>query len=126
LIGLAGFYVVSNAVKRDVISRCGYVIAGTTMKGSEYIVGKFAGNVFFLSVFMGGFMLCSMLMVLVRGEAPLEPLVFMGQYLLLVPPAIVFVAALAIFFECTPFLRTKFGDVAYFFIWVSSLGAVAS
>jgi hypothetical protein len=125
-IGLFGFYVISNALRRDVLTRCGYVIASTTMRGSEYLAGKFAGNVVFLSVFMGGFMATSMVMVLVRGEAPLEPLVFVRQYLLLVPPAIAFVSAIAILFESTPLLRTKFGDVLYFFVWVSSLGVVTS
>lgn len=124
-IGLFGFYVVSNALKRDVLSRCGFVIASTTMRGSEYIAGKFAGNVVFLSAFMLGFMTVSMVMLLVRGEAPLEPLVFMRQYLVLVPPSIMFVSAVAIVFECTPLLRTKFGDVLYFFLWMTSLGIVA-
>ena len=123
-IGMAGFYVVSNALRRDVLSRCGYVIASTTMRGSEYIIGKFAGNVVFLSVFTLGFMITSMAMVLVRGEAPLEPWLFAKQYLLLVPPSIVFVSAAAILFECTPLLRTKFGDVAYFFIWMAIMGSV--
>ncbi len=125
-VGLVGFYVVSNALKRDVLSRCGYVVASTTMRGSEYIIGKFAGNVVFLSVFMAGFMTTAMGMVLVRGEAPLEPLVFIKQYLLLAPPAIVFVSAIAILFECTPILRTKFGDVLYFFLWLGVMGSVAA
>lgn len=125
-VGLAGFYVISNALRRDVLSRCGYVVASTTMRGSEYIAGKFAGNVVFLGVFMAGFMACSMAMVLVRGEAPLEPLVFVKQYLLLVPPAIVFVSAIALLFECTPILRTRLGDVAYFFLWLMVMGAVVS
>lgn len=124
LVGLAGFYVVSNALKRDVLSRCGYVIASTTMRGSEYIIGKFAGNVVFLAAFMGGFMICSMAMVLVRGEAPLEPLVFITQYLLLVPPSIVAVSALAIVFEATPLLRTKLGDVLFFFLWMGGIGGM--
>lgn len=125
-IGLAGFYVISNAVKRDVLSRCGFVIASTTMRGSEYIIGKFAGNVVFLSLFTMGFMATAMAMVIVRGEAPLEPLVFARQYLLLLPPAIVCVSALAIVFECTPLLRSKLGDVLYFFVWLGLIGTVAS
>ena len=125
-IGLFGFYVISNAVKRDVISRCGFVIASTTMRGSEYIIGKFAGNVVFLSLFTFGFMATAMAMVLVRGEAPLEPLVFVRQYILLLPPAIVAVSALAIVFECTPLLRSKFGDVVYFFLWMTLMGTVAT
>ena len=31
-IGLAGFYILSNAIRRDVQSRCGFVIASTTMR----------------------------------------------------------------------------------------------
>ena len=61
-IGLFGFYVISNALKRDVISRCGYVIASTTMRGSEYIAGKFAGNVAFLTLFTLGYMATAMAM----------------------------------------------------------------
>ncbi len=125
-IGLVGYYVTSNAVQRDLNSRCGFVIASTTMKTREYILGKFAGNVVFLATFVCGFMLVSMAMVLVRGEAPLQPLLFAKQYAILVPSAIVFVAALSIVFESIPFLSGRFGDVVYFIFWVSSLGLVAS
>ena len=125
-IGLAGYYVVSNALRRDVVSRCGFVIASTTMRGSEYIVGKFAGNVAFLTLFVLGYMATAMAMVLVRGEAPLEPFVFIRQYLIMLPPSIVFVSAVAILFECTPLLRTKFGDVLYFFLWLSVMGMTGS
>lgn len=125
-IGMFGFYVISNALRRDVLSRCGYVIASTTMRGSEYIIGKFAGNFVFLSVFTAGYMITAMIMVLVRGEAPLEPLIFIKQYLLLMPPAIAFVSAAAIFFESTPLLRSKAGDVFYFFFWMAIMGGVAA
>lgn len=124
-IGLFGFYVVSNAMRRDIQSRCGFVIASTTMRGSEYIAGKFAGNVVFLTVFMSGFMLTSMAMLIVRGEAPLQPLVFAWQYVVLVTPSIVFVSAVAITFESMPVLRGKFGDVLYFLLWSGSVGVVA-
>lgn len=125
-IGMFGFYVISNALRRDVLSRCGYVIASTTMRGSEYIVGKFAGNFVFLSVFTGGYMLTAMAMVLVRGEGPLQPWMFAKQYLLLMPPAIAFVSAAAIWFESTPLLRSKAGDVFYFFLWLGLMGGVGS
>jgi hypothetical protein len=71
-------------------------------------------------------MLTAMAMVIVRGEAPLEPLIFAKQYLLLLPPAICCVSAIAILFECTPLLRSKAGDVLYFFLWVGLLGAAAN
>ena len=125
-IGLFGFYVVSNAVRRDVNSRCGYVIASTTMRTGEYIVGKFLGNVVFLTTFIAGYMAASMAMLLVRGEAPLEPLIFMKQYAIVTPSTIVFISVAAIVFESIPWLSGRFGDVFYFFVYAASLGIVAS
>ena len=125
-VGLFGFYVISNAVRRDIDSRCGYVIASTTMRTGEYIIGKFLGNVVFLSTFMGGYMVASMVMLLVRGEAPLQPLIFMKQYAIMVPSTIVFISVAAIVFESIPFLSGRFGDVAYFFLYALSLGFVVS
>jgi len=121
-VGLAGFYVVSNAVRRDAQSRVGAIIAATPLRSGEYIAGKFLGNALFLATFFGGFMLVSMAMVVVRGEAPLEPWTFVTQYLLLAPPPILFVSALAILFECVPWLSWRFGDVAYFFLFMTSMG----
>jgi len=125
-IGLFGFYVVSNAVRRDVNSRCGYVIASTTMRSGEYIIGKFLGNVVFLTTFIAGYMAASMAMLLVRGEAPLEPLIFMKQYAIVTPSTIVFISVAAIVFESIPWLSGRFGDVLYFFVYAASLGIVVS
>lgn len=124
-IQLIGFYVVSNAIRRDVDTRNGFIIASTTMRSSEYIIGKFLGNLVFLATFISGFMLSSMAMLVVRGEAPLEPWIFVKHYLLLVPPAIVFASVLAIVFESIPLLSGRFGDVVYFFFWIFSLALVA-
>jgi hypothetical protein len=68
-IGLFGFYVISNALRRDVLSRCGYVIASTTVRGGEYIVGKFAGNLAFLTVFTLGYMATAMAMPIIATTA---------------------------------------------------------
>jgi hypothetical protein len=125
-IGLFGFYVVSNAVRRDVNSRCGYVIASTTMRTGEYIVGKFLGNVVFLTTFISGYMAASMAMLLVRGEAPLEQLIFTKQYAIVTPSTIVFISVTAIVFESIPWLSGRVGDVLYFFVYAASLGLVAS
>jgi hypothetical protein len=123
-IGLFGYYVVSNTIRRDVTSRCGLVAASTPMRSSEYLLGKFIGNLAFLATFITGFMLTSIIMLLVRAEAPFQPLVFIGQYLLLTPSAIVFVAAVAVLFESIPWLAGKFGDVVYFFLWCTVIGLV--
>jgi hypothetical protein len=123
-IGLVGFYVTSNAIARDVASRCGFVIASTAMRGGEYLLAKLVGNVVFLATFTAGFMLTSMGMLIVRNEAALEPWRFVQQYLLLVPPAIILAAVLAIVFEAIPFLSGRAGDVLYFFLWLACLSLV--
>ncbi|MGI8435463.1 MAG: ABC transporter permease [Chthoniobacterales bacterium] len=125
-VGLFGFYVISNAIRRDVVSRCGLVIASTPMRSVEYLLGKFLGNVAFLATFLAGFMLSSMAMQIVRGEAAFEPLVFVRQYLLLTPPTLVFVSAIAVLFEAIPWLSGKLGDVLYFFLWMAASGVVIS
>jgi hypothetical protein len=125
-VGLFGFYVISNAIRRDVLTRCGLVAASTPMRSGEYLLGKFLGNVVFLATFTGGFMLSSMAMQVARGEARLEPLVFLTQYLLLTPAAIVFVSAVAVLFESIRWLSGKFGDVVYFFVWMTVIGLVVA
>jgi hypothetical protein len=121
-VGLVGFYVISNAIRRDAQTRCGSVIAATTVRSGAYLFGKFLGNALFLTVFFGGFMLVSMAMVIVRGEAPLEPLVFLKQYLLTAPQPILYVSAMAILFESVPWLSGRFGDVLYFFLFMGGMG----
>jgi hypothetical protein len=125
-VGLFGFYVISNAVRRDLTTRCGVIAASTPMRSMEYLLGKFLGNLTFLATFTCGFMLSSMAMLIVRGEARIEPLVFIGQYLLLTPPAIVFVSAVAVLFESIRWLSGKFGDVVYFFLWSTVIGLVVA
>jgi len=125
-VGMFGFYVVSNALRRDVMTRCGFVIASTEMRTHEYLLGKFLGNVVFLTTFMGGYMLAAMAMLVIRAEAPLQPFVFASQYLILIPSTIVFVSVLAIVFESVSWLSGRFGDVVYFFLWATTLGLVVS
>ena len=123
-VGLFAFYVISNAVGRDVVTRCGQVIASTRIGTGEYIAGKFLGNVVFLTVFMAGFMVASMAMLVVRGEAPLRPLVFVWQYLVLDSSVVIYVSVVAILFESIPLLSGRFGDVVYFFFWCAAVGVV--
>ena len=125
-VGLFGYYVISNAIRRDITSRCGLVAASTPMRSTEYLLGKFLGNLAFLVTFLAGFMLSSMAMLLLRAEAPLEPLVFLQQYLLLTPSAIILVSAVAVLFESIPLLSGKLGDVAYFFLYVIFLSVVVA
>jgi hypothetical protein len=55
-------------------------------------------------------------MQVVRGEGPLEPLVFVETFAVLFFPLIPCVAALALLFESVPSLAGRMGDVLYFFL----------
>jgi hypothetical protein len=125
LMGLFGYYLVSNSIKRDIQTRTGFILASTTLRNGEYLAGKFIGNIVFLSSISIGFLLSSMIMQLIRGEAPLEPLTFIGIYALMVPPLLVFISTIAIIFESTKVLSGKFGDVLYFMVWIGFIAFTA-
>lgn len=122
----AGFYLTSNALRRDLIARTGGIIAATPVSSGAYLAGKFLGGAGFLGLITGLYVLNVMAMHLLRGEGPLEPFTYLITYLLALGPAIAVIAALALMFECVPLLAGRLGDVLYFFVWsvLLALGAV--
>jgi len=122
-LGLFGFYLVSNALRRDLETRTGFIIAATPVRNAEYLAGKLLGNIVFLGCIVAGYMLGVMGMHLLRAEQPLQPLVYLSTYLLVVGPAIIFVAVMALLFESVPLLAGRAGDVLYFFLWMIVLMA---
>ncbi|MES2303859.1 MAG: hypothetical protein V4558_00010 [Gemmatimonadota bacterium] len=119
VLGMLGFYMVSSAIRRDVVSRTGYVIAAMPVRSAEYLSGKLLGSVLFLSLVVCGYILNVMGMQLLRGEAPVEPLVYLGTFIVMTGPVILVVSALALLFECVPLLSGRLGDLVYFFVWIA-------
>jgi len=126
LLGLFGYYLVSHSLARDVRTRCGYVVASTPVKNVEYLFAKVLGNSVFLAALGFGFMVTAMVMQLVRGEAPLQPWIFASQYVLLLPPMVLFVSAVAVLFESVRWLSGKLGDVLFFIGWLTVSGLTAA
>ncbi|MFY7999736.1 MAG: hypothetical protein ACOVSW_14145 [Candidatus Kapaibacteriota bacterium] len=120
-IGLFGFYMVSNTIRRDTDSRVGMVIAATPVRSWEYIGGKFLGNVAFLLLVTAAYCVAMIAMYAIRGEAPFELLVFLRTYAQFCFSPILFVAVVALVFESLPVLSGRIGDVAYFFLWSLAL-----
>jgi hypothetical protein len=119
---LLGFYVASNALERDLHARIATVVAASPVRSAEYLLGKLLGNVALLTAVALGFMAAAMGVQVVRGEGPLQPVAYLAHYALLVVPCIVWVAAMALVFECAPGLSGRAGDIAYFFVWATLLG----
>lgn len=128
LLSFAGFYLTSNALRRDLLARTGGLIASTPVSSGAYLLGKWLGAAAYLAVVCGIYLLSVMAMHLLRGEGPLQPITYLLTYLLILGPTIVVVAALALAFECVPLLAGRLGDVAYFFMWMMFIiaGAVGT
>ena len=118
-LSLFGFYIVSNALERDVRARLATVVAASPVRDAEYLLGKLAGNVALLGAVTLGFMAAAMAMQVVRGEGPLEPVTYLLHYLVLCGPCVLWVGALALFFEAAPGLAGRLGEIAYFFVWAT-------
>jgi hypothetical protein len=121
LLGLFGFYAVSNAVALDRRSGAGPLLGASPVRSAEYLLGKLLGNLALLAVVTLAFSAVVMAVQVVNGEAPLEPVVFLAHVLVVALPALLAVAVFALLFECVPFLSGRFGDVAFFFVWVVTL-----
>jgi ABC-type transport system involved in multi-copper enzyme maturation permease subunit len=126
LLGLAGFYLTSNTVRRDMESRTGYVIASTRVRSIEYLTGKTLGSSAFLALVVLVYVLNVMAMQLLRGEARIVPLVYVVMFLAIVGPLIIVVSAIALMFACVRPLSGRMGDVLYFFLWAFLLSAPAA
>ncbi len=126
VFSLAGFYLISNSITRDVRTGVGRLVAATPVSSARYLAGKLVGNMLYLAVMATVFMIACMGMHLLRGEMPLEPLVFLNTFGIMFLPMIPSVAAIALMFECVPFLSGRVGDVLYFFFWTASLSLTAA
>lgn len=128
LLTFVGFYLTSNALRRDLLARTGGIIAATPVTSSRFLVGKWLGAAAYLGMVGLFYLLNVMAMHLLRGEGPLEPFTYLLTYLVILGPAVLVVAALALCFECVPLLAGRFGDVAYFFLWtiLLALGAIGA
>jgi hypothetical protein len=124
-LSLVGFYVVSNSFRRDIASRVAFILAATRVTNTEYIVGKFFGNLLYLAFLMLVCMLSAMVMFLIRGEGALQPEVFLATYLWFTVPPMAFCSAAALAFESVPGLSGRIGDVVFFIVWVMALGVTA-
>ena len=121
VFSLVGFYLISNSVSRDLQTGVGKLIAATPLSSLRYLAGKLAGNIVYLTAMATVFMIACMGMHLLRGEMPLEPIVFVQTFGIMFLPSIPCIAAIALMFECVPFLSGRGGDVLYFFFWTLTL-----
>jgi hypothetical protein len=119
---LVGFYLVKNAVERDRLSGVGQIIATTPISKQIYVVGKWLSNLAVLALILSIISAMAIVMQLVRAEDTTIRLGIMITTIWLMGlPVLAISAALAVLFECIPFLRGGFGNVVFFLLWLFAL-----
>ena len=120
-LGLIGFYLVSDCIKRDIRTGVGQIIATTPVSRAAYLIGKWISNFVVLAVLVLILAVSAVIMVLLQSETALDPGALLMPFLAVALPNMALIAALAVVFETVPWLRGAVGNAVYFFVWLFSL-----
>jgi hypothetical protein len=123
LFGLGGFYLVRGRSAEDARSGAGSVIGAAPISNLLFLASRWAGGVAYLGSLMLAFMVTMLGLHLVRGDGPIELLVYLQFYALLLLPLLFFTVSCAVLFDSVAFLMGKAGDVLYFILFCAQLGA---
>lgn len=125
LFSLAGFYLARGRTGEDLRSGIGGVIGATPAGDALLVASRWLGAVGYLVLLLGAFMLTTFVCHLLRGEGPLQPLVYLETYSLMLLPMAMFAASCAVLCDSWSPLMGKAGDLLYFLVWMLllSLGA---
>ncbi|MES2316334.1 MAG: hypothetical protein V4631_02480 [Pseudomonadota bacterium] len=121
LFGFGGFYLVRGRVAEDIRSGTGSVIGATAVSNGLFVFSRWVGSVAYLCAMIFAFMLTMMALHAIRGHGPIEPLIYLQNYALLLLPMVLFTASCAALFDNWAPLMGKGGDVLYFFVWCTQL-----
>lgn len=121
LLPLLGFYLVAGSVSRDRRSGVGAILAASPLSSLTYLTGKVIAHTAYLHLVAASSFLSGLVILFRHREGSLEPLPFILPWLLLVPPALLITAAIAVLFDVTPGLRSRGGLVIWFFVWAFCL-----
>jgi hypothetical protein len=121
-LSLAGFYLVKNAIDRDIQTGVGQILATTTLSKPLYTIGKTVSNFAVLTVMVAIMGVAAVAMQFVRQEdLTLHPGQILMPLIFISLPVMLVVAGLAVLFEAIRWLRGGLGNVIYFILWVSAL-----
>lgn len=119
-LGLFGFYLVSDCIKRDIRTGVGQIIATTPVSRAAYLAGKWISNFVVLSLLVLILAAAAVIMVLLQSKTALDLEALLMSFFAVALPYMALTAALAVVFETVPWLRGAVGNVIYFFVWIFS------
>ncbi|MES2073513.1 MAG: hypothetical protein V4488_24375 [Pseudomonadota bacterium] len=117
MFGLAGFYLLRGRMGEDLRSGVGSVIAATQVSNGLFLFGRWLGGVMYLAGLAAALLANILVFHSLRGDGPVQPLVYLQTYLLFLVPVIFFVVSCATLFDSVAALMGKAGDVVYFVFW---------
>lgn len=121
-LSLAGFYLVKNAIDRDIQTGVGQILATTTLTKPLYTVGKAVSNFAVLAIMIGVMGIVAAVMQLVRQEdTSINVVELLAPLAVISLPVVAVVGSTAVLFEAIPWLRGGLGNVVYFFLWITAL-----
>jgi ABC-type transport system involved in multi-copper enzyme maturation permease subunit len=125
-LGWFGFYLVKNSISRDYETGVGQIIATTPLSRPLYLLGKWLSNFLVLDVMVFILMAAAIGMQLIQREDPQIHLwALIAPFLLVALPFMALIAAVSVFFESIRWLRGSFGNVVYFFLFISVISVFA-
>lgn len=125
LFALAGFYLLRGRMAEDLRSGLAGVIGASPVGNAAFLLARWCGGVLYLLALVAAFMVTILACHLLRGEDPIEPLVYLQTYALVMGPMILFAASCALLFDSWAPLMGKAGDLLYFVLWMSQIGMMA-
>jgi hypothetical protein len=125
LFGLGGFYLARGRAAEDIRSGAGGVVGATPVGGALFLAGRWLGALAYLGLLMFAFMGTILACHALRGDGPIQPLIYLSSFALILGPSLFFAASCAVLFDSWAPLMGKRGDVLFFFVWVAQVSMVA-
>ncbi|MEJ6005133.1 hypothetical protein WG899_06220 [Paucibacter sp. AS339] len=124
LLALLGFFLLRGRMAEDLRSGVGQVIAATQVGNGLFLASRWLAGVAYLGGLTLAFMVSTMAYQVKLGEGPLQPLLYLQNYALVLLPLLGFIASCALLFDSVPMLMGKAGDFLYFVFWVAMLAMI--
>lgn len=119
-LGWFGFYLVKGSVARDRETGVGQIMATTPLTRPLYTFGKWASNFSVLVAMNLVLAVAGIGIQFLAGESmQFDPAAMFAPFLFITLPMMALVAAVAVLFESIGFLSGGFGNVVYFFMFIT-------
>ena len=111
------FFLLKGTIERDRKTGVGQIIAATPVSRPVYMLGKWLSNVAVIGAMVAIIIVSAAVLQLMRGEElSLNVWLLSAPFLIVLLPALVVIAAVAVWFDSLNLLRGGLGNVIFFFL----------